>query len=440
MQILLDRILKDGVVKAGNVLKVDRFLNHQMDIGLFREIGKEFKRRFADTEINKILTIEASGIGIACIVAEYFDVPVVFAKKTKTKNIAGDVYTTKVESFTHGTVYDIIVSKEFLGEGDKVLLRIPEQSFPEPVSSSRKAFRTAERESGKRESVSSRWRLSTAWMMKQERLCSEMNRKALFFDIDGTLFSEIERQVPQSAVLALKKTRQCGNLVFINTGRTVCQTAGIQMEVESDGLLCGCGTYITTGNEVIYDRRIPAKRTARLKEDIVRFGLDGVLEGVEGCYFQRGESRMPMVNRLMELLKEGNAYVPLGWEDNSYDISKFCVAADRESRKMEFFATIEDEFEIIDRGGGFYECVPLGHSKATAVEAVLGRFGIAKEDAWVFGDSMNDLSMFQYSLNSVLMGKHDSGLEPYAVFTTKTVEEDGIAYALEKLGMLGKDD
>ena len=122
MQILLDRIRKDGVVKAGNVLKVDRFLNHQMDIGLFREIGKEFKRRFADTEINKILTIEASGIGIACIVAEYFDVPVVFAKKTKTKNIAGDVYTTKVESFTHGTVYDIIVSKEFLGAGDKVLV------------------------------------------------------------------------------------------------------------------------------------------------------------------------------------------------------------------------------------------------------------------------------------------------------------------------------
>lgn len=129
--------------------------------------------------------------------------------------------------------------------------------------------------------------------------------------------------------------------MFINTGRTVCQTAGIQMEVESDGLLCGCGTYITTGNEVIYDRRIPAERTARLKEDIVRFGLDGVLEGVEGCYFQRGESRMPMVNRLMELLKEGNAYVPLGWEDNSYDISKFCVAADRESRKMEFLRRLK---------------------------------------------------------------------------------------------------
>lgn len=122
MQLLKDRIRKDGKIKEGNVLKVDSFLNHQMDVKLFQEIGKEFKRRFADEEITKILTIEASGIGIACVAAEVFDVPVVFAKKTQTKNIAGDVYTTKVESFTHGRVYDIIVSKEFLGKGDKVLL------------------------------------------------------------------------------------------------------------------------------------------------------------------------------------------------------------------------------------------------------------------------------------------------------------------------------
>lgn len=122
MQLLKDRIRKDGKVKEGNVLKVDSFLNHQMDIRLFREIGKEFKRRFEGTKINKILTIEASGIGIACIVAEEFDVPVVFAKKTQTKNIAGEVYRSQVESYTHGRIYDIIVSKEFLGKGDKVLL------------------------------------------------------------------------------------------------------------------------------------------------------------------------------------------------------------------------------------------------------------------------------------------------------------------------------
>ena len=122
MKLLEDRIRRDGVVKEGNVLKVDRFLNHQMDIELFQEIGKEFKRRFAKENVNKILTIEASGIGIACIAAESFHVPVVFAKKTQTKNIAGEVYTTQVESFTHGRIYDIIVSKEFLGKGDRVLL------------------------------------------------------------------------------------------------------------------------------------------------------------------------------------------------------------------------------------------------------------------------------------------------------------------------------
>lgn len=122
MQLLKDRIRKDGKVRAGNVLKVDSFLNHQMDIELFSEIGKEFKRRFADCEITKILTIEASGIGIACIAAQYFKVPVVFAKKNQTKNIAGDVYTGKVESFTHGRVYDIIVSKDFLKPEDKILL------------------------------------------------------------------------------------------------------------------------------------------------------------------------------------------------------------------------------------------------------------------------------------------------------------------------------
>ncbi|MCI9595507.1 MAG: xanthine phosphoribosyltransferase [Lachnospiraceae bacterium] len=122
MELLKERIRRDGKIKAGNVLKVDSFLNHQMDVQLFAAIGREFKERFAGEQVNKILTIEASGIGIACVTAQSFGVPVVFAKKTQTKNIAGEVYTTQVESYTHGRVYDIIVSREFLGQGDKVLL------------------------------------------------------------------------------------------------------------------------------------------------------------------------------------------------------------------------------------------------------------------------------------------------------------------------------
>lgn len=123
MKALKERILKDGTIKPGNILKVDSFLNHQMDISLINEIGEEFRRRFSDCPINKILTIEASGIGIACIVAQHFgNVPVVFAKKAKSLNLDGEMYMTKVESFTHKKVYDVILAKKFLGPEDHVLL------------------------------------------------------------------------------------------------------------------------------------------------------------------------------------------------------------------------------------------------------------------------------------------------------------------------------
>lgn len=122
MQLLADRIRKDGVVKQGNVLKVDSFLNHQMDIELINEIGKEFKRLFADCNITKIVTIEASGIGIACIAAQYFHVPVVFAKKSQSVNIDGEVYSTQIESYTHKKTYEVIISKKFISPDDHVLI------------------------------------------------------------------------------------------------------------------------------------------------------------------------------------------------------------------------------------------------------------------------------------------------------------------------------
>ena len=122
MELLKERIRKDGVIKEGNVLKVDNFLNHQMDIELFNEIGKEFKRRFADVKVDRILTIEASGIGIAAIAAQYFNVPVVFAKKAQSINLDGEMYSTRIQSFTHKRTYDVIVSKKFLGPDDHVLI------------------------------------------------------------------------------------------------------------------------------------------------------------------------------------------------------------------------------------------------------------------------------------------------------------------------------
>ena len=122
MKMLEERILKDGKIKPGNVLKVDGFINHRIDVPFVSELGREFYRRFENDGVTKILTIEASGIGIACLTAEHFGVPVGFAKKSRTSNISSDVYTARVDSFTHGTTCDIIVSKEFLSPSDRILI------------------------------------------------------------------------------------------------------------------------------------------------------------------------------------------------------------------------------------------------------------------------------------------------------------------------------
>ena len=122
LKLLEDRIRRDGIVRDGGILKVDSFLNHQMDVAFFTEMAKEFERLYHNCGVNKILTIEASGIGVACITAQVFGCPLVFAKKSKTLNIAGDVWTSRVHSFTHNRDYDIIVSKDYLTSADRVLL------------------------------------------------------------------------------------------------------------------------------------------------------------------------------------------------------------------------------------------------------------------------------------------------------------------------------
>lgn len=122
MELLKERIRKDGIIGVGNILKVDCFLNHQIDVELLKKIGQEFYRLYEDCGVNKILTVEASGIAVACMAAIPFKCPVVFAKKSKSLNIAGDVYTSKVESFTHKNVYDVTVSKKFINPGDRILI------------------------------------------------------------------------------------------------------------------------------------------------------------------------------------------------------------------------------------------------------------------------------------------------------------------------------
>lgn len=264
-----------------------------------------------------------------------------------------------------------------------------------------------------------------------------MNKKVLFFDIDGTLQSEVTKAVPQSAVAAIEKARSLGHLVFINTGRSYSQLGPIQARMEVDGYLCGCGTYIETWGEILYHRVIPRVQAEQIKEAIISCNLEGILEGREGCYYSHKTSRFPIGQELLTHLA-GAFKSPGDDNEKSGSFEKFCVITDENSDKAAFFRSLGLGIHVIDRGGGFYECVPAGHSKATAIEVVLDHLKLKLTDAIVFGDSLNDLPMFELVPNAVLMEKHDRELEPFASFRTKTVENDGIAYAMQRLGLLHK--
>lgn len=263
------------------------------------------------------------------------------------------------------------------------------------------------------------------------------DRKALFFDVDGTLLSEINGTVPDSAARAVSEARKNGHLVFINSGRTYCYIGPVKDLVEADGYLCGCGTFVMVEGEVLYSYRIPHERGLQIKRDILSCGLDAILESSEACYFRRETSRMPVVEQIRGVIGDAGHASAYSWDtQHGYEYDKFCAVADELSDLDRFLKCMEPDIQVIDRGNDFYECVPAGHSKATAIELVLKHYGIPLKDAYVFGDSTNDLAMFKYAKNCVLMGKHDKELEPYATWITKTVEEDGIAYAMKELGLI----
>ena len=263
-----------------------------------------------------------------------------------------------------------------------------------------------------------------------------MNRKALFFDVDGTLLSEVTRKVPKSAVAALAEARKKGHLVFINSGRVYSHLGPIREMVEADGYLCGCGTCIVVEGQVLYQYRIPHERGIQIKKEILAHRLDGILEATQGCYFRKETSWIPEVERLRSIMSASGMESEYGWKEDCYEYDKFCIWADENSDCQGLFESLKPDIEVIDRGDGFYECVPAGHSKATAIQMILEHYGLNLENAYVFGDSTNDLPMFAYAKNAVLMGHRSKELEPYATFVTKTVEEDGIAYAMKQLGIL----
>ena len=259
-------------------------------------------------------------------------------------------------------------------------------------------------------------------------------RNALFFDVDGTLM-DADGNVPESAKEALHRTRARGNLVFINSGRPYKLARWILREVEADGLLCGCGTNLWYGEKEIYRYILPPSLLCGIREDCRRFHLDVFLEGPEGTAFDP-ENRLPHSRETEAFTRAQDGIAAYAYDDPAFEVSKFCLLTDEKSELLPFQKKYAAQLDFIDRGGGFYECVPKEHSKGAAVEKITEVCGIQPENTYGFGDSTNDIAMFCAVRHPVIMGVHDRELRPYGEFVTKPLEEDGIAVALRHYGLI----
>ena len=263
-----------------------------------------------------------------------------------------------------------------------------------------------------------------------------MNRKALFFDIDGTLLTDGTKILPKSAKDVIRKARQIGHLVFINTGRSRILMQEIEGKLDVDGYLCGCGTLIEVQGKKCMHHLLSAKRRMAIQNAIRGYGLDGILEGPNGIYVQPGISHMPGVQKVKDRFLGSGVMFAADWTEKPLLFDKFCVLQDENSDMEGFLKFLEPDISAIDRGNNLYECVPAGFDKAASMEFVLKYFGIPWEESYAFGDSSNDLAMIKYACHSVIMEDHAAVLEPYAELITKKVENDGIAYAFEQLRIL----
>jgi len=258
----------------------------------------------------------------------------------------------------------------------------------------------------------------------------------IFFDIDGTLITEDARRlIPESARRAVERTRELGNLAFINSGRTAFNISPAVKSIGFDGIICGCGTYIECGGKLVYRRTLEqdfCRETAALMR-VCR--VTPVYEHTDGYFF---DDETPMTDDLRDFLAtfvEEGIDISRRVEDKDFIFDKFVIWVNEYSDFELFRREVGKHFSIIDRGNGFYENVPLGCTKATAIGKVLEMYGIPRENAYAIGDSMNDLPMLEAVPNSIAMGGAEC-LYPYVSYITSSVEEDGIERALKHFGLI----
>lgn len=263
-------------------------------------------------------------------------------------------------------------------------------------------------------------------------------RKLLFFDIDGTILSEGEnRYVPDSAIQAIRQLQANGHLCFINSGRSWSEIHDNITGLGFDGFVCGCGTFINYHNEILLADEIPMPLADEIYEDIHRYRLEWLLEGQHAIYY----STIPYQTHIGDFYKEYHALFPdhcvdYPPETRGLHYDKFCLCTTPESNLSEFMDKYQEQLTFIDRGSGFYEVVPAGHSKATGIQFLMDYFDIPLKDTIAVGDSTNDLPMLEYAGLSIGMKKSDAPVLNTVDYVTDTVENDGICKAMRHFGLI----
>lgn len=261
-------------------------------------------------------------------------------------------------------------------------------------------------------------------------------RSVIFFDIDGTLVTEDERCfIPESTREAIAETRRKGNLTFINSGRTAFNISPRVKELGFDGYLLGCGTYIEYGGEVIFRHELEQSFCREIAELMRKCHVTPVYEHTDGYFFDDKAGLSENLRDFLEVFVSEGIDISRRVEDDDFIFDKFVVWEEPGSDMELFRREVSRYFSIIDRGGGFYENVPLGFTKATAIDVILKKLGIPLENAYAIGDSMNDLPMLTAVPNSIAMGGAER-IYPYVSYITSPIEEDGISNALSHFGLI----
>lgn len=262
-----------------------------------------------------------------------------------------------------------------------------------------------------------------------------MNPNILFFDIDGTLLNEKTYIVPDSAKKSIKKAQENGHLLFINTGRPILEIDDCIKELNFDGYICGCGTYIELKNEELFHKSLGVDLSRRIANKLREYKIDSILEGKHGVYYDNNIYSEEVL-RIKERHTREGFYRGQTFDDTDIDFDKLVIWTNENSDFESFYEEFKSALEFIHRGENFYELVPLGFSKASGIEYLEKHLDIPHENTFAIGDSTNDLSMLEYVENSVAMGNSNSLLFDLVSFVTKDIEEDGIEYALKHYNII----